>query len=289
MKAVLLNISAWMLLPFMDGIAKHLSTEIHFMQVVWGRYFFMALISLSITYFFFNKSLKWSTNIKIQLVRSLFLFLSTIFFFYAISVISLAEALTLAFISPMIVTLLSAIVLKERVGIRRWSAVVIGFVGVLFVVRPGFNEINLATMSALGCGICYAFYIISTRKLSNQDNPFITLIFTGLSGSIVISLIVPFYWSWLTITQLMLLISLALIGTLAHLLLILSLKFAEASKLAPLAYSEIIMNVIIGYYFFGDFPDQWMWVGLIVIVSSGVYISLRENATQKKIIKSSPR
>ena len=87
----------------------------------------------------------------------------------------------------------------------------------------------------------------------------------------------------------MLLISLALIGTLAHLLLILSLKFAEASKLAPLAYSEIIMNVIIGYYFFGDFPDQWMWVGLIVIVSSGVYISLRENATQKKIIKSSPR
>ena len=286
MKAVLLNISAWMLLPIMDGIAKHLSAEMHFMQIVWGRYFFMALISLLITYFFFNKNLKWPNNIKIQLVRSLFLFLSTILFFYAISVISLAEALTLMFVNPMIVTLLSATILKEQVGIRRWSAVITGFVGVLFIVRPGFNEINLATITALGCGICYAFYIISTRKLSNQDNPFLTLIFTALSGSIIISLIVPLYWSWLNITQLILLFSLALIGTLAHFLLILSLKFAEASKLAPLAYSEIVMNVIIGYYFFGDFPNQWMWFGLIIIVSSGVYISLRENATNKKVTQS---
>jgi len=286
MRAILLNISAWLLLPFMDGIAKYLSAEIHFMQVVWGRYFFMALISLSITYFFFNKNLKWPNNIKIQLVRSLFLFLSTVLFFYAISIISLAEALTLMFINPMIVTLLAAIILKEQVGIKRWSAVIAGFVGVLFIVRPGFNEINLATITALGCGICYAFYIVSTRKLSNQDNPFLTLIFTALSGSIIISLIVPFYWSWLTITQLILLVSLALIGTLAHFLLILSLKFAEASKLAPLAYSEIVMNVIIGYYFFGDFPNQWMWFGLIIIVSSGVYISLRENATNKKVTQS---
>jgi drug/metabolite transporter (DMT)-like permease len=183
----------------------------------------------------------------------------------------------------MIVTLLSAIILKEKVGIRRWSAVIIGFTGVLFVVRPGFNEINLAIITALGCGISYAFYIISTRKLSNQDNPFLTLIFTGLIGSIVISLIVPFFWAWLNLTQLFLLVSLAAIGTLAHFLLILSLKFSEASKLAPLAYSEIIMNVIIGYYFFGDFPDQWIWLGLIIIISSGVYISLRENVRKIKI------
>ena len=285
MKAVILNISAWMLLPFMDGIAKHLSTEIHFMQVVWGRYFFMALISLIITYFFFNRHLKWPNNIQIQLVRSLFLFLSTILFFYAISIISLPEALTLAFVFPMIVTLLSGIILKEKVGIRRWSAVIVGFIGVLFVIRPGFNEINLATITALGCGVCYAFYIISTRKLSNQDNPFLTLIFTGISGSIIISLLVPFYWSWLTITQLLLLISLAAIGTLAHLLLIFSLNFAEASKLAPLSYSEIIMNVIIGYYFFGDFPNKWVWFGLLIIISSGIYISIRENIKQKKTIK----
>ena len=282
MKAVILNVSAWMLLPLMDGLAKFLSQEIHFLQVVWGRYFFMALISLVITFLFFRHHLKWPSNFQIQLIRSLFLFLSTILFFYAISIISLPEALTLAFVSPMIVTLLSAIILKEEVGFRRWSAVVVGFIGVLFVIRPGFNEINLATITALGCGICYAIYIISTRKLSNQDSPLLTLIFTGLSGSIVISLIVPFYWSDLTLIQLSLLVLLAAIGTLAHFLLILSLNFAEASKLAPLSYSEIIMNVIIGYYFFGDFPSQWVWIGLVIIVASGVYISFRENIKVNK-------
>ena len=282
MKAVILNVSAWMLLPLMDGLAKYLSQEIHFLQVVWGRYFFMALISLVITFLFFRHHLKWPSNFQIQLIRSLFLFLSTILFFYAISIISLAEALTLAFVSPMIVTLLSAIILKEEVGFRRWSAVVVGFIGVLFVIRPGFNEVNLATITALGCGICYAIYIISTRKLSNQDSPLLTLIFTGLSGSIVISLIVPFYWSDLTLIQLLLLVLLAAIGTLAHFLLILSLNFAEASKLAPLSYSEIIMNVIIGYYFFGDFPSQWVWIGLVIIVASGVYISFRENIKVNK-------
>ena len=282
MKAVVLNVSAWMLLPLMDGLAKYLSQEIHFLQVVWGRYFFMALISLVITFLFFRHHLKWPSNFQIQLIRSLFLFLSTILFFYAISIISLPEALTLAFVSPMIVTLLSAIILKEEVGFRRWSAVVVGFIGVLFVIRPGFNEVNLATITALGCGICYAIYIISTRKLSNQDSPLLTLIFTGLSGSIVISLIVPFYWSDLTLIQLLLLVLLAAIGTLAHFLLILSLNFAEASKLAPLSYSEIIMNVIIGYYFFGDFPSQWVWIGLVIIVASGVYISFRENIKVNK-------
>ena len=282
MKAVILNVSAWMLLPLMDGLAKFLSQEIHFLQVVWGRYFFMALISLVITFLFFRQHLKWPSNFQIQLIRSLFLFLSTILFFYAISIISLPEALTLAFVSPMIVTLLSAIILKEEVGFRRWSAVVVGFIGVLFVIRPGFNEVNLATITALGCGICYAIYIISTRKLSNQDSPLLTLIFTGLSGSIVISLIVPFYWSDLTLIQLSLLVLLAAIGTLAHFLLILSLNFAEASKLAPLSYSEIIMNVIIGYYFFGDFPSQWVWIGLVIIVASGVYISFRENIKVNK-------
>ena len=129
----------------------------------------------------------------------------------------------------------------------------------------------------MAAGICYAFYIISTRKLSEIDSPLMTLVFTGLSGAIVITLVVPFFWTWLSIFQWLILISLAAIGTLAHLLLILSLNYAEASKLAPLSYSEIIMNVIIGYYFFGDFPNQWIWIGLAIIIASGVYISLREN------------
>ena len=277
MKAILLNISAWMLLPFMDGMAKHLSTEIHFIQVVWGRYFFMAILSLLLTYFFFNHNLRWPKNLQIQLSRSLFLFLSTVFFFFSISKISLAEALTLSFVSPIIVTILSIFLLNERVGVRRWIAVFLGFAGVLIVIRPGFNEINIATVAALGTGICYAFYIVSTRKLSSIDNPLLTLIFTGLSGAIVISLVVPFFWTWLNYSQWLILISLASIGTVAHFLIILSLNFAEASKLAPLGYFEIVTNVLIGYYFFNDFPNKWIWLGLLLIISSGIYISIRES------------
>ena len=286
MKAVALNISAWMLLPVMDGMAKHLSTEIHFLEVVWGRYFFMVVISVPITFVFFKKHLSWPKNINIQLARSIFLFLSTILFFYAISVISLAEALTLAFVSPLIVTLLSAILLKEQVGYRRWAAVLIGFIGAIIVIRPGFNEISLATFAGLGTGIAYAFYVITTRKLSSIDSPLLTLIFTGLSGAIIISIIVPFVWITPNYTQWLFLIGLAAVGTLGHFFLILSLNFAEASKLAPFAYFEIVTNIIIGYYFFGDLPDRWIWIGLIIIVSSGVYITTREHLLKK--VKTEP-
>ncbi len=277
MKAIFLNLAAWSILPVMDGMAKHLSTQIPVLQVVWGRYFFMVLISLPLTYFFFKHHLKWPSNIQIQFFRSIFLFLSTVLFFYAISVLPLADSLTLMFFSPIIVTLLSAIFLKEKVGFKRWIAVFIGFLGALVVIRPGFNEINLATMAAMGAGISYALYIVSTRKLSFADSPLLTLIFTGLSGSIIISIIVPLVWVPLNFNQWLLLIGLAAVGTIGHLLLILSLNFAEASKLAPLGYFEIVSNILIGYVFFNDFPDKWIWIGLFFIISSGVYISLREN------------
>ncbi len=277
---------AWAVLPIMDGMAKHLSTEIHFLEVVWGRYFFMVVISVPITFVFFKQHLSWPKNINIQLARSIFLFLSTILFFYAISVISLAESLTLAFVSPLIVTLLSAILLKEQVGYRRWTAVIIGFIGAIIVIRPGFNEISLATFAGLGTGIAYAFYVITTRKLSSIDSPLLTLIFTGLSGAIIISIIVPFVWITPNYTQWLFLIGLAAVGTLGHFFLILSLNFAEASKLAPFAYFEIVTNIIIGYYFFGDLPDRWIWIGLIIIVSSGVYITTREHLLKK--VKTEP-
>ena len=195
MKAIILNLAAWFVLPIMDGMAKYLSFEIHFIQVVWGRYFFMILISFPLTHFFFKNHLKWPSNIWIQLIRSIFLFLSTIFFFYSISVISLAESLTLMFVSPIIVTFLSVFILKERVKINRWLAVIVGFIGVLIIIRPGFKEINIASITALLAGVSYAFYIISTRKLSLTDSPLLTLIFTGLFGSIIISMIVPFFWT----------------------------------------------------------------------------------------------
>ena len=277
MKAIILNLTAWSVLPIMDGMAKHLSTEIHFLEVVWGRYFFMVLISFPLIFIFLRRYLTWPHNILLQLSRSIFLFLSTVLFFYAISVISMAKALTLAFVAPIIVTILSSLLLKEKVGFHRWCAVVVGFFGALIVIQPGFIEINFAAIAGLGTGISYAFYIIATRKLTLSDNPYLTLIFTGIFGAIIISFIVPFYWTTPNLNQWLLMIALAAIGTFGHMCLILSLNYAEASKLAPLAYFEIINNILIGYYFFGDFPNKWLWIGLFFIVSSGIYISIREN------------
>jgi len=285
MKAIILNLTAWSVLPIMDGMAKYLSSEMHFLQVVWGRYFFMILISLPMTFIFFRKYFTWSTNIRLQFIRSVFLFLSTVLFFYAISIISMAKALALAFVSPIIVTILSALLLQEKVGLHRWLAVLVGFIGALIIIQPGFIQINLASLAALGTGIAYAFYIISTRRLTNIDNPFLTLIFTGVFGAIIISLIVPFFWIAPNINQWLLMLALAAVGTFGHFCLILSLNYAEASKLAPLAYFEIINNVLIGYYFFGDFPNRWLWIGLFFIISSGLYISIRENRKSYKMNK----
>ena len=277
MLAYILNISGWLLLPFMDGIAKYLSSEMHFIQIIWGRYFFMILVSFPLALIFFRKEIKFPKNISVQLFRGFFLFLSTVFFFYAISIISLAQALTLAFISPIIVTILSIFYLKEKVGIHRWSAVIIGFIGVLIIIRPGFLEINFASISAIGAGTAYAFYIIYTRKLSFIDSPIVTLLFTGVVGCILISIILPYNWTNIDLRQLLILILLASIGALAHFLIILSLRLGEASKLAPLGYFEISTNILVGYMFFGDLPDIWIYLGLSLIVFSGIYIFIREN------------
>ena len=120
---------------------------------------------------FYRKSLNWTNKPLLQIIRGLFLVFSTYLFFYSISVISLPKALTLAFVAPLFVTALSPLFLKEKVGIRRWTAVFIGFIGTLIVIRPGFLEYNLATFAALGTGFCYGFYLIITRKLSTSDNP----------------------------------------------------------------------------------------------------------------------
>ena len=274
---------AWAILPVMDGMAKHLTTELPVLEVVWARYFFTVIISLSLAFIFFRKHITRPKDTKIQIIRSIFLFGSTILFFYSISVISITESLTLAFVYPIVVTLLSSILLKEKVGLRRWIAVIIGFLGVLIVLRPGLTSISLASLAGLGTGICYAFYTITTRKLSSIDSPLLTLIFTGLIGAIIISAIVPFVWVTPNFNLLLLMVGIAAVGTAGHFLLILSFYFSDASKLAPFAYFEIVTNILIAYYFFGDFPDQWVWIGLTIIISSGAYITIREHLLNKPV------
>ena len=280
MKAINYNLLAWAILPFMDTIAKYLSTDVSFFQITWARYFFTVFFTLPLMFFFFRKNLKWTTEPKLQLIRGLLLFFANILFFYSISIISMAKALTLAFVAPLITTALSPFLLNEKVGIRRWLAVIIGFVGSMIVIRPGYIDFNLATLAALGTGFFYGIYLIVTRKLHNSDSPLLTLLLTGVVGATFATFFVPFVWVSLSINQWFLLALMGIFACLGHFFLILSLRYADASKLAPFGYFEIITNVILGYYYFSDFPDFFTWLGLLIIVSSGIYISFREQSSK---------
>ena len=276
MKAIIFSLLGWMFLPVMDGFAKFLSDDLPILQITWARYFFTVVFTLPIMIFFFKKQLVWSDKPKLQILRGLILLSANICFFYAISIISLAKALTLAFVAPLIVTAFSPVMLGEKVGFRRWTAVVVGFIGSLVVIRPGFVELNFASLAALGTGILYGFYLIITRKLSTSDNPLLTLLMTGMVGAILVSAIIPFYWVKPSLNQWSLMAGIGVFACIGHLFLILSLKYADASKLAPLGYTEIIPNVLIGYYFFSELPDNWTYLGLFIIILSGLYIWRRE-------------
>ena len=281
MKAITFNLLAWVMLPIMDGFAKYLSSDLPVLQITWARYFFTVAFTLPIMFFFFRKNLVWTDEPKLQLIRGLILLTANVCFFYSISIISLAKALTLAFIAPLIVTAFSPIFIGEKVGFRRWSAVIIGFIGSMVVIRPGFVEINLASLAALGTGVMYGFYLIITRKLSSSDNPLLTLLLTGVVGAIIISFVMPFVWIKPTLNQWSMMAAIGIFACVGHLFIILSLKYADASKLAPFSYFEIVTNIIIGYYFFSDFPDKWTFLGLFIIILSGIYISRRENIVKR--------
>ena len=218
------------------------------------------------------------------MIRGLIFVFSTYLFFYAISEISLPKALTLAFVAPICVTAMSPFFLNEKVGLRRWTAVSMGFIGTLIVIRPGFIEINLATLAALGNGICYGFYLIITRKLSSSDNSLLTLLFAGTVGTIVMTFFMPGVWIQPSNSQWIMMALIGFIAAIAHLFIILSLKLADASKLAPLGYTEIITNILLSYYIFNELPDNWTYLGLFIIVLCGLYISRREYYLSKLYI-----
>ena len=260
----------------MDAIAKYLSSDLSFFQITWARYFFTVVFTTFFMFLFFREQLKFSQNIKLQIIRGLSLFFANICFFYSISVISMAKALTLAFVAPLITTALSPFLLNEKVGYRRWTAVLVGFFGILVVIRPGIIEINLASIAAVGTGCFYGFYLIITRKLHSTDSPLLTLLITGVVGAIIASFFVPIVWINPTLIQWSWMALMGIFACLGHILIILSLRYADASKLAPFGYFEIITNLILGYYVISDFPDKYTFIGLFIIVSSGLYVFRRE-------------
>lgn len=275
---VLLYLTAFAILPAMDAVAKHLGDHLNLVQITWGRYFFHFLFLSPLVLYRYGLIALRPQRFFLQVLRGGFLLAATLLFFGAIIVMPLADALAIAFVSPLLVTVLSPFLLGERIGVYRISAVLIGFAGTLIIIRPGLGEgyIGIGTLMAFGTGIMHAFYSITTRKLSGTAPPIVTLTFTALLGAIIMSAVLPFYWAELTPSDLGWMVAMGLIGALSHYFFIKAYDYAEASFLAPFSYGEIITATLFGLIFFGDFPDGWTWTGTFVVIGSGVFISLRE-------------
>lgn len=215
-------------------------------------------------------------RIGLQLLRGVLLVCSTFTFFLAVKFMPLADALALAFISPLVVTALSPFLLGEKVGVRRFSAVGVGFLGALIIIRPGTGMMHWAAFLALGAGCTYALYVVMTRKLAGSAPPIVTLVYGALFGALVTSSALPMAWKAPTPAEWAWMAAIGGCAACSHYLIIRAYEGAPASLLQPFTYVEIVMATILGFTWFGDFPDRWTWIGIAILVASGSYISIRE-------------
>lgn len=278
-----LMLAAMALLPFLDVVAKHLGQQgVPVMQIVWARLFFGALMTLPFALRIGGLKAIRPNMPLIHTLRASLIIASTAFFFAALHYLSIADTLAIFFVQPLIVTVLSPFVLGEHVGARRWSAVAVGFIGTLIIIRPGLQDFNPGMLLALAAGASLAVYLLLTRKIAGSAPAMLTTFYTSLAGAIIMSVIVIFVWSPATAEQWMLFVLLAVIANSGHYLIVKAYDHAEASLLAPLGYTEIIMATAAGWYFFGDFPDAWTFAGVGILIASAIYISWSEHARRGK-------
>ena len=274
-----LMLSAMAILPFLDVVAKHLGQQgVPILQIVWARLFLGAVITLPFALQLAGPRGLVPNMPLVHAVRSAFLIAATGFFFWGLKYQSIADTLSIFFVQPLIVTLLSPVVLGEKVGLRRWVAVMIGFIGTLVIIRPGFQELNPGVFLALAAGLSLAIYMLLTRRISGSAPAMVTTFYTSLMGAILMSAVVPLVWQPVMPSQWALFLLLALIANAGHYLIVKAYDHAEASLLAPLAYTEMIMAVAAGWYFFGDFPDRWTFAGVGILIASAIYVSISEGA-----------
>jgi drug/metabolite transporter (DMT)-like permease len=274
---ITLMLSAMMFLPFLDVCAKFLGRQgVPVVEIVWARMALGTLFTLPFALKATGASGLIPANPWFHVARASFLIAATGFFFWALRFLPIADTLSIFFVQPLVITALSPLVLGETVGPRRWAAVVAGFIGTLIIIRPGFQEFNPGMALALGAGVSLAIYMLLTRSISGKAPAMVTTFHTSLAGTVLASAAVVFVWRTPTAPQWGLMALLALIAALGHYLVVKAYDHAEASLLAPLAYTEMIMAVAAGWWFFGDFPDRWTFLGVGILIACAIYISLRE-------------
>ena len=282
-EGVLLMVLGMLLLPGIDAIAKGLSGSVSPGQVAWSRFFFQSLILLPFALRF--GGLRVGRKLWVHAARGFLIALATLLFFASLGELPLADAISIFFVEPFILTLLSALLLGERIGWRRLLAVGVGFCGALIVIRPSYAVFGPTALLPIGAALSFAFYVVLTRMLVREGSAVAMQFYAGIFGMLTMTValgvgfeagvaaLVP---RWPSAGEWMLLALLGVIATGGHMLVVLAIRRVGASMVAPFQYLEIITATLLGLVFFGDFPDATTWLGVAVIIASGLFVFFRE-------------
>jgi drug/metabolite transporter (DMT)-like permease len=277
LRGIMLIVAAVSTFALMDATAKYLSRTYPVPAIAWSRYFFQAFIMLVVLGPRLRLDLVRTRRPGLQVARGVMLALSTILFFSALALMPIAEASAITFLSPLVLTALSVFLLRERVPPAAWVAVAAGFVGVLVIIRPGGAVFSPAALLPLAAAFSLAFYQMMTRQLSGVDSSVATLFYSAIVGTVLLTLLLPFFWHPPeSVADGLMLALLGVLGAVGHFVLIRAFDHAPASVLAPFVYSQLVSVLILGYVVFGDFPDGWSLVGMAIIVASGVVVASRQ-------------
>jgi len=266
----------------LDTTAKYLNPHMSSLQIAWARYSSAFVLTLIVSNPLTHPALLRSKRLKLQITRSLLLVASTALNFVALRWLQLDEALSIIFTFPFIVAIVSGPMLGEWIGWRRWSAICVGFGGVLLITRPGFGGMHPAALITLVGTICYGFYAVITRIVSRVDSNQTSLFYANFIGALVMLPVIPFVWttpeSW-PIALMML--GTGVLGSAGHFLLISGHRLAPAAVLSPFVYTQLIWVVILGYWVFDHVPNRWTMAGAAIVIGSGLYLLYRERKLGK--------
>lgn len=258
-----------------DTAAKILTAELHPLQIVWMRQTGL-LVAAVILLLIHGPRLFRTTHPKLQIVRGLVAVCSASLFIFAIGHVALADAVAISFVAPFIVTLLGAFVLREPVGIRRWIAVVLGFLGTLVILRPGAGVVHPAAALVILAALFFAVRQVISRAIADTDTTGTTVVYTALVGFFVLAIPLPWVWRTPVGFEIVVLVGMAGLAAVAEICVIRALEKGLAVVLAPVHYTLILWSTFYGWLVFDQLPDRWTWIGASIIVATGLYTLRRE-------------
>ena len=285
MRGIAFMAAGMFLFSAVDTQAKFLTQTLHPIQVVWSRQLGLVL-GVFLILGFRGWSVLRTAHPRLQVARGAAAAGSAALFIIAIRYVPLADAVAVSFIAPFIVTVLGALILREPVGLRRWSAVTIGFLATLVVIRPGTGALHPAVFLVVVAAALFAIRQIISRLISGSDSTVTTVAYTALISVAILSVPMPFVWQMpATSFEITLLFTMAIMAAAAETLVIRALEVAQAVIVAPLQYTLILWSTMYGYLVFADLPDFWTWIGALIIVATGIYTLNRERIVvrQRKI------